>query len=364
MERCPRCRAKYNPSYTVECSNCGALLMGVGPGRDGLDSGGAGSALPSATEWHAVPAPDGPRGVRKAVRSYFAMGAPFLGWVIVGALGLGGVAASMIAGAGRDEGGTIVDQGVVGVFEARVGDCLNLRDDELDADLVTEFVGIPCDQPHGMEVFALVPYPAAPNSGYPGREVLEQFADDTCVILFEGYVGVPFAREPFLGVTFFTPEPDGWEQGDHEVTCALVTVDGSNLETSMEGNGMIHHQDLEVGCYDFPADPDQILGLYPRPCGDPHDLEVYSVIRERSSNAADFDEARLIEFGDRECNDELVRFLGPASADPDLVWAYLWPNEESWADRDRRFICFVERADGTPLTGSVAGGAEAGAVDA
>ena len=341
MDRCPKCRTKYNPSYTVSCAECGALLVDL---AQPTDTHAAGTTM----------RPD-----ERARRGVLELAAPLAGWFVLGLLALSGVAWALFTDAGRDESIAIVDQGRVSVFEARVGDCVDLHDDDVGAEEIAEFVGIPCGQPHSMEIFGIVVHPD-PNF-FPGRETLEAHADESCVGLFEPYVGVSFDLEPLLGVTYFTPTRSSWAEGDRAINCALIAVDDSDLVGSMKGQGQIHSRMLSVGCYDLPEDLDKFLGLHPRSCEEPHTVEVFAVVRERSSMQAEYHEASLLEFGDERCEDDFNRYLGSSRGDPNLTWAYFYPSPESWEDGDRKFFCFLTRTDEAPFSGSLANSGGAGA---
>ncbi len=276
---------------------------------------------------------------------------PYARWIVAGLVVLGGFAANFLSDATRDDGGAIVDQGAVDVTEARVGDCLDLREEDLDAEVVEEFVGVPCAEPHQMEVYANLTVPG--GDAYPGDVVLESYSIDGCEAQFAAYTGAPYDTEPLLDYYYFTPVEEGWSQGDRVVTCTLVTVDGSTLVGSMEGQGMVHYQSLNVGCYDLPAGADEgLYGMRPRPCEGGHDVEVFATPVVTSGADAPFDDPALVEFGNETCQSEYERFLGQDVTNPDLTWWYYYPSAESWAEGDRSLTCYLERVDLEPLVGS------------
>jgi hypothetical protein len=278
--------------------------------------------------------------------------APFARWVVFAVFAASGLIATFLRDAGRDEEGSIVDTGVVEATEARVGDCLSLSEEDLEADVVSEFVGIPCAEPHQMEVFAEANYDDLVGL-FPGRATLEAFAGSECRMLFEGYVGAPYDTEPLLDINYFTPEEEGWRQGDREVTCAVISVDGSDLIGSMQGMGLVHFQALTEGCYDLPEDSaGGFYGMHPRDCDAAHEVEVFATAVETSGPDAVFDDAALVEFGDATCQAGFEELLGADPADPELTWSYFYPSQESWADGDRSFTCYLHRLDEQGLIGS------------
>lgn len=331
MEKCPRCRAKYDPSYTVSCSNCGALLVGS-----------AHTANPAVTEtWSPERVP--------ARRSRLGWLGPYRRWVVIGVLVLFGIGASYLTDAQRGDGGGIVRAGLVGVTEARVGDCASFLEGTTTDDVISDLNGVPCEQPHDMEVYALAAHDDA--GAYPGREALGLFGEEVCRSEFEGYVGAPYETEPILDIRYFTPEPDGWSEGDRGITCALVAIDGDALIGSKRGRGLIHTQWLTLGCYLWPDETGGIFGLDPLPCDQAHDIEVFATLTEPSGVSATFDDAALVEFGDRRCDERYREHFGADLADPNVAWSYFYPSPESWIDGDRSFTCFVERLDQGPMTG-------------
>ncbi len=280
---------------------------------------------------------------------------PYARWIVAGLVVLAGFVANLLSDATRDDSGVIVDQGAVNVTEARVGDCLDLREEDLDADVVEEFIGVPCSEPHQLEVFALLTVPG--GDVYPGDLVLESFSTDGCEAEFATYTGAPYDTEPLLDYNYFTPVEDGWAQGDRIVSCTLATVDGTSLVGSMAGRGMVHYQSLQQGCYDLPAGAeDGLYGMHPRPCEEGHDVEVFATPSMSSAADAPFDDPTLVEFGNESCQTEYERFLGTDATNPDLTWWYYYPSAESWAEGDHSFTCYLERVDLEPLVGSYAGG--------
>lgn len=55
-----------------------------------------------------------------------------------------------------------------------------------------------------------------------------------CHDTFETYVGVPYDQSQY-GATTLTPTENSWAQGDHAITCFLMSKDGSQLTGSLKG---------------------------------------------------------------------------------------------------------------------------------
>jgi hypothetical protein len=156
-----------------------------------------------------------------------------MSWIrntIVGVAGVGIVSAGTLGfdATVRDDSGDIVESGALGVFSLQVGDCVN--DLDFDADLISEGVGVPCSDPHVYEVYY--------ETFFEGLDLenIKLKADEACESGFESYVGVPF-EESELYYSVLYPSAESYEDGDREVTCLLVTEDGSTLTGSMKGSG-------------------------------------------------------------------------------------------------------------------------------
>lgn len=115
-----------------------------------------------------------------------------------------------------------------------VGDCFddppNLSTDIEKVDAVD------CDEPHDNEVYAVAQLPDGAGAAYPGRSLVDQYADGLCYAEFEAYVDRDYATSR-LDYGYFYPVRDGWEDGDREVLCFLYDYDLAKLSGSMKGSG-------------------------------------------------------------------------------------------------------------------------------
>ena len=96
---------------------------------------------------------------------------------------------------------------------------------------------VPCEQPHDVEVAAVLEHPAGPTLDFPGQEAVDAYATDQCIVRFEDYVGTPYERSA-LDVAFVAPDEDGWNDGDRRIACVVYHVDFSDLTGSVEGTGI------------------------------------------------------------------------------------------------------------------------------
>ncbi len=119
------------------------------------------------------------------------------------------------------------------VFDLQVGTCFN---DPGSADEIQSVGSVPCETLHDNEVFALIEYPAGPDEAYPGREVVQDFADEECKgQLFTDYVGTEYQFSRFFA-TQLTPTDGSWAQGDREIICLLFDTT-TQLNASVRGSG-------------------------------------------------------------------------------------------------------------------------------
>lgn len=110
------------------------------------------------------------------------------------------------------------------VDELAAEDCVVPADDDLFVDDV-EIVA--CDEPHDMEVFATYEVDDSVED-YPGNSDIVRAAYDECQDYFEDYVGVEFWDSEY-DITTITPSPSTWADGDREVVCLIVDIDGDPL---------------------------------------------------------------------------------------------------------------------------------------
>ena len=136
------------------------------------------------------------------------------------ALAIGGVLAyGYFTDVGRDDSGTVVKAGESNVTDLRVGDCLNIFDEE-EAVYATPVV--PCDQAHFYEIFASVTFE---GGEYPGSEAINIQASEKCLAQFDRYFGISY-QDSQLAVTTLYPLEEGWSKyNDREGSCLAYRMD-------------------------------------------------------------------------------------------------------------------------------------------
>ena len=150
------------------------------------------------------------------------------------------VAAGCATAIARDDAGAIVERGALSVFSMRVGDCFDDPDSLVAGELLElgEVPGVPCDEPHDSEVFAVFELPDDEDSPYPGGNAIYSIGLEQCLSHFQGYVGIAY-EDSRLELDPFTPTAESWnENDDRELVCflydlALAPLTGS-MRTSFE----------------------------------------------------------------------------------------------------------------------------------
>jgi WD40 repeat protein len=231
-------------------------VAGVGFGPDGR------SVLTASDDlrvWD-VPAGGGEAvhlGVASVTRAEFAAAAGRLGQAVTGlVIVVGGVSLAVLMvwllfveffGAWivddvvRDPDGTIIEAGVLDPGregEIRVGDCLVEHVPWFTRWIVSTLehwwgdpiVGVPCEEPHEFEVFAVASLPD--DLAAAADETLIDAAEMLCDARFAEFVGRGFAASE-LSYVYRSPTPSSWEDGHRGVECWLTSRDGSQLEGSM-----------------------------------------------------------------------------------------------------------------------------------
>lgn len=137
--------------------------------------------------------------------------------------------------ADRDATGTIVSEGNIDAFSMQLGDCFDDADDAAEVDEVFGVAGVPCDQPHDNEVYAIFD---TVLTEFPGSEVMGETATDACIERFEAFVGLDYPSSQ-LDVFPMYPTVESWNQrDDREIVCALYDLSLEKLTGTMRNSGI------------------------------------------------------------------------------------------------------------------------------
>jgi len=131
----------------------------------------------------------------------------------------------------RDSSGAIVEEGSIGAFNVRVGDCFN--DVGFD-DEVSSVPGVPCSEPHDNEAYAVFDVSV---TSYPEGERMAELAFQSCMERFHAYVGMDYESSSLEISTMF-PSQQSWRENDREVICAVYDMNAQKLTGTTKGSAL------------------------------------------------------------------------------------------------------------------------------
>lgn len=120
------------------------------------------------------------------------------------------------------------------ISEAQTGECLDVSLES--ATEVGAYTRRQCGSAHGFEVVGTARVEAAKGDAFPGIDEIEATAEDECLPLFAGYVGVSF-DESRLVMRPLTPTAESWSAGDREIACIVQSGKGLPLTESVKNTG-------------------------------------------------------------------------------------------------------------------------------
>ena len=214
MAKCRSCGSREGADAFGRCGTCGAPFDLADPS----------TSQPS-------PASPAPKARRIPVR--------LVAWLAI--LAIFGIA-GYLEEPKRSDTGEIVDDGVITVYDLRIGDCGDWPTEKVtteeDTYTVEELTVRPCTEPHDFEVYALQEHPAPRGETYPGDDALIEFGSEACYNSFAGYVGASYEESLDLDIDGFWPTEDGWDLAHNRtVICMLIPYqEGEKLTGSRHGS--------------------------------------------------------------------------------------------------------------------------------
>ena len=113
--------------------------------------------------------------------------------------------------------------------QQHIGECFQFGlNEESDTTIVD------CNQPHDGEYFHIFDFA---GTNIPSDDEFDEESDEICGLIFEHYVGTPFA-DSTLDYDWFPPASQTWAKGDHTVQCYVFAKDGSKLTGSARNSNM------------------------------------------------------------------------------------------------------------------------------
>jgi hypothetical protein len=149
-------------------------------------------------------------------------------YIITGVAGVGIVSAGAFAydQTTRDDNGSIVKEGELGVFSFKIGDCVK---DVKEGTSLDQATGVPCSDAHQMEVYAET---FIEDSSETLPPTFDKNGGEYCHSEFSKFVGVSYENSK-LDFTYLIPSDDSWKEGDREITCLIYDPAG-DVEGSLE----------------------------------------------------------------------------------------------------------------------------------
>lgn len=114
--------------------------------------------------------------------------------------------------------------------------------------------------------------------------------------------------------------------------------------------------DLKVGdCFNIPS-ATTVSTIQHFPCTESHTAEVIHVTTFTDDGTTYPISFRFDSFAGTACTPVFQTYVGAAlDSKPDLSIGYFFPSRDGWAKGDRAITCYVNRADGAPMTSSLKG---------
>lgn len=117
---------------------------------------------------------------------------------------------------------------------------------------------------------------------------------------------------------------------------------------------------LQVGdCIDEPSNASSITDVQHQPCTQPHDGEVFANLTYPGDNSAPYPvlTTSFDDFVSTNCLPLAEQYTGRTQAEIGAAgysYAYFYPTSSSWTENnDRGVTCYIEKSDGTKMTGSL-----------
>ena len=111
-----------------------------------------------------------------------------------------------------------------------VGHCF---DEPTGVEEVSDVQRHPCNEAHTSEVVFVGDLPGSEDV-YPSDEDMAAFFDANCVPAFNAYTGRDYQSDSELDMGSFIPTAEGWKDGDHEMTCYAIRIDGATTSLSLK----------------------------------------------------------------------------------------------------------------------------------
>lgn len=217
-----------------------------------------------------------------------------------------------------------------------------------------------CEAPHGSETFWVSEMDprieAWPGGSDEAGQLLDQQVTEECRGRHEQYLGLDPAASPnpppdrLQIFAFFIPTEADFDAGARWFRCdavvePLTAAESTSIEGTLDG---VYTRPLPAAYRLCEAR----LGT-PVSCDEDHEIEYLASV------ALDQLTSFPLQRGDLEvtaaCRTPLLEALGLTEERADLTFGYVLPNREDWDRGAKGAICVAGAADGSELTGTLAG---------
>jgi hypothetical protein len=117
-------------------------------------------------------------------------------------------------------------------LQLKIGDCFSTEWNKTFQSVAS----IPCELPHGLEVYAMVQDPAPPGAPYPGMDAIQAAARHGCEAAYEPFVGAPYTTTSKYWMTILSPEEPYWVLDIRTNWCAVYPRKEAQSSGSASGS--------------------------------------------------------------------------------------------------------------------------------
>ncbi len=125
-------------------------------------------------------------------------------------------------------------------YNLRTDDCFDRIEELVSGRTRVTTTRLPCDEPHRFQVFGRLDYPAEHPSIYPGDDVMEDFALQSCYRFFEPWVDAVYETSS-LEISILTPNQEDFEDDANRyrgIHCVVRRLDGEPLVGTARRSGL------------------------------------------------------------------------------------------------------------------------------
>ncbi|MGQ0777124.1 MAG: septum formation family protein [Pseudonocardiales bacterium] len=225
----------------------------------------------------------------------------------------------------------------------RPGDCVS----------ATRLEVLDCAQPHELEAYHFAQLPSDFPAAYPTAATLLPRFEPQCRARLAEYVGSPDVDASRLREYVYWPSPQGWNDGQRWVLCAVGEIGPQDQPLLRTGT---LRGALRDGLGQFQAcskDPPSVATLRVVPCSEPHRGEAVpgGVLVLGAPSEPPVTAERANAAADPFCRRAADAFLGGSGTRPGVRYSWRYPLPESWPNGYTAVICYLETD--APVRGSL-----------